>query len=268
MSDDRTGAPAPPGAPPVDPMGERPDLDGRGATPTAVEPAAAVGPDAEPAVRDVRTPASARVDQQGGRDAPSGPTAVHHAPSPPAEDASSPPAGSADVPARDASPSGDGDRTTVLPSSGHGSLPPRPAPSRPGAARPGPQPPARPPARPDPRGQKPGRRTARLSVKRLDLVSVFTTSLALSILLGIVLVVAFVVLYGVLDSVGALGSVNNALVEINLSELPSRGDITRYALLLAAVDVVLVTVLATLLAGLYNLVSSFTGGVQVTLVDD
>ncbi len=122
--------------------------------------------------------------------------------------------------------------------------------------------------RPEPRAARTGRRTARLAVHRINLWSVFTTSLALSILLGIVLVVAVVVLYGVLDGIGAVASVNKALAEINISQLPSRADLLTYSVVLAAIDVVLLTVLSSVLAGLYNLVASFTGGVQVTLVDD
>ncbi len=105
-------------------------------------------------------------------------------------------------------------------------------------------------------------------MKRINLASVFMTSLALSALLGIVLVVAVVVLYQVLDSMGAIGSVNQALTEINIGQLPNSGRVLTYAFVLAAVDVVLLTVLSTLLAGVYNLVSSFTGGIEVTLVDD
>lgn len=154
------------------------------------------------------------------------------------------------------------DRTAVLSTGRQGSLPPRPA-----AGRPGPRPEAR-SGRPEPRSAKGGRRTARLAVKRVNLWSVFTTSLALATLLGIVLVVAVVVLYGVLDSIGAVSSVNDALGEVNIGELPARADVLTYALVLAAIDVVLLTVLATVFAGLYNVVSSFTGGLQVTLVDD
>lgn len=94
------------------------------------------------------------------------------------------------------------------------------------------------------------------------------TSLALSALLGIVLVVAVVVLYGVLQSLGAIGSVNSALAEVNVGKLPTSGSMVTYAVVLAAVNVVLLTVIATLFAGLYNLVASFTGGIEMTLVDD
>ena len=146
--------------------------------------------------------------------------------------------------------------------------------ARPTAARQAPRTDARPGLRPDgrsgrpePRAAKTGRR-AQLAVKRVDLASVFMTSLALSALLGIVLVVAILVLYGVLESIGAIGSVNDALGEINIGTLPEGGSVLTYAVVIAAVDVVLLTVISTLFAGLYNLVSSFTGGIEVTLVDD
>lgn len=161
------------------------------------------------------------------------------------------------------------ERGDVPSSHRHGSLPTRPA-----AARQAPRPDARPGLRPDgrsgrpePRAVKTGRR-AQLAVKRVNLASVFMTSLALAALLGIVLVVAILVLYGVLESIGAISSVNDALGEINIGKLPEGGSVLTYAVIIAAVDIVLLTVISTLFAGLYNLVSSFTGGIEVTLVDD
>lgn len=130
--------------------------------------------------------------------------------------------------------------------------------------------PPRPP-RQDPRAasQRPARRRAKLALTRVDPWSVFLLSLILSICLGIVLVVAVVVLYALVNSLGALDAVNDFAREIEILDegqsLVSGGQVFGVAALLAAVDVVLLTVLATLGAFLYNVCASLTGGVEVVL---
>ncbi len=175
---------------------------------------------------------------------------------------------------------GDG-RTTVVPGHegqqpppGAAPAPPPAAPAAPAAAR-GPglsraglgMPPR------EPRGvARPGaRRRARLAVSRVDPWSVFVLSLVVSICLGVVLVVALVVLYSLLDGLGVLGSVNTFAADLGFisqgDALVGLGQVVGVGLVLAVVDVVLLTVLATLYAFLYNLCASLTGGVEVTLTE-
>ena len=118
-------------------------------------------------------------------------------------------------------------------------------------------------------------RKARLTLKRIDPWSVFVLSLVVSLFLGVVVVVAAVVLQGTLSALGVVDSVNSFYAELTSdaaaeggppsAALLTTGRIVGGAALLAAVDVVLLTVLATLGAFLYNLCASFTGGVEVTL---
>jgi hypothetical protein len=156
-------------------------------------------------------------------------------------------------------------RTTVLPAAER--RPDRPAPRpepRPGASRAA--------ARPAPRPAGRSRR-ARLVLQRLDPWSVFLFSLVASICLGIVLLVAVAALYFILSSLGVLSSVNNVLGEVLGGAGPDEvaapfftaGRVLGATAVLAAVDVVLLTVLATLGALLYNLCASLTGGIEVVL---
>jgi hypothetical protein len=111
-------------------------------------------------------------------------------------------------------------------------------------------------------------RKARLSLKRIDPWSVFVFSLIASLLLGIALVAAVAALYAVLDSLGVQSSVNELFAEVtggSGSPLITSRRVVGGAAVLAAVNVVLLTLLATLGALLYNLCASFTGGVELTL---
>lgn len=147
--------------------------------------------------------------------------------------------------------------TTVLPA---GPRPARPAPARPAAT-------ARPAG-----GSRPvaGRtRRARLSLRRIDPWSVFLFSLVAAVFLGVALVVAVAVLYAVLGSLGVTGSLNQLFAEVTggnaaTDPLFTGGRIIGGAAVLAAVNVVLLTLLATLGALLYNVCSSFTGGLELT----
>lgn len=115
------------------------------------------------------------------------------------------------------------------------------------------------------------RRRARLGLVRVDPWSVFVLSLLISVFLGIVLVVAVVVLYSLLSTLGVLDSLDTFARDLQIiKEGQSLIGFTRVfgiAAVIAALDVVLLTVLATLAAFLYNLCASFTGGVEVVLAE-
>ena len=153
--------------------------------------------------------------------------------------------------------------TTVLPSA------PANAGLRRPVARPGTE--AREPAAARPAGGRtPGRRRTRLAVQRLDPWSVFLYSLVASLFLGLALVVAVAVLYAVLSRLGVTETVNELVTELTggdaeAAPLLTTGRFVGGAAVLAAVNVVLLTLLATLSALLYNLCASFTGGIEVTL---
>lgn len=119
------------------------------------------------------------------------------------------------------------------------------------------------------RGSRPGRRRARLALTRVDPRSVFVLSLVVSLFLGVVLLVAVAVLYALLSGLGVLSSVNSLAQELDLvgegQPLLGLGRTLGLTAVIAAVDIILLTVLATLGAFLYNLCAALTGGIEVTL---
>jgi len=144
--------------------------------------------------------------------------------------------------------------------------PPRPTTQRPTTQRPTTQRPARPGDSPRPAARS---RKARLALQRIDPWSVFLFTLVASLFLGVALVVAVAALYAVLSSLGVLTSINDLYVEVIGGDATTPlFTVERFlggAAVLAAVNVVLLTLLATLSALLYNLCTSFTGGIEVTL---
>lgn len=122
-------------------------------------------------------------------------------------------------------------------------------------------------------------RKARLRVARVDPWSVMKVSFVLSIALGIVTLVGTAVVWEVLNSLGVFSSLNKTVGDLtssgnsstssfDLSSVLSFTRVEGYMLIVALVDVVLVTALATLGSYLYNLSSGFVGGLEVTLAED
>ena len=142
-----------------------------------------------------------------------------------------------------------------------------PAPSR------SPQPTQQRPAAAKPRGV----RRARLRLIHLDPWSVMKTSFLLSVAFGIVTVVAVGVVWSVLGAAGVWDSINRTVSDVVGGDTASHFDVQNYVgtsrvlgftMIVAVVDVVLITAISTLSAFLYNLAAALLGGVEVTLAED
>jgi hypothetical protein len=121
-------------------------------------------------------------------------------------------------------------------------------------------------------------RKARLRLMRVDPWSVMKTAFLLSVALGITMFVAVALLWSVLDAADVFTTVGDLVRELTMSEASGTGvniedytSLTRvlgFTTLIAVVDVVLVTALATLGAFLYNLSAGLLGGLELTLAED
>jgi hypothetical protein len=130
---------------------------------------------------------------------------------------------------------------------------------------------------PRPAGRNRPRR-ARLVLARLDPWSVMKLSFLLAIGLAVMGLVAVVVLWSTLDSMGVFDAVGRTVESVTRASDTEQGvDINAYVglervltvtALLAGVNIVLMTALATLGAFLYNLAASLVGGLHVTLTED
>lgn len=125
---------------------------------------------------------------------------------------------------------------------------------------------------------RPRARRARLVLARVDPWSVMKLSFLLAIALAVIAVVAVFVIWSVLDTMGVFDSVGGTVESITRSSDNAQGvDILDYVglsrvlsltVVLAGVNVVLMTALATLGAFMYNLAASLVGGLNVTFTED
>lgn len=119
-------------------------------------------------------------------------------------------------------------------------------------------------------------RRARLRLTRVDPWSVMKTAFLLSIALAVVTVVAVVVVWSVLGAAGVWTSVNSTVQGLigaesagfDVENYVGMSRVLGFTLLVSAIDIVLLTALATLAAFLYNMSAALLGGIEITLVED
>jgi len=124
---------------------------------------------------------------------------------------------------------------------------------------------------------RPRTRKARLRLTHLDPWSVMKTAFLLSVAFGIVTVIAVAVVWSVLGAAGVWDSINRTVADVLGGDTGSSFDVENYVgtsrvmgftMIVAVVDVILITAIATLGAFLYNLAATLLGGLEVTLAED
>jgi len=120
-------------------------------------------------------------------------------------------------------------------------------------------------------------RRVKLSVSRVDPWSAMKLSFLLSVAAGIAGVVMVAVLWTILSSMGVFADMNRTVegvlnttngAKFDLMDYIGLGRVVSLSIVIAVIDVILVTAMATLGAFLYNVCSSLVGGLQLTLTDD
>lgn len=119
-------------------------------------------------------------------------------------------------------------------------------------------------------------RQARLRLTHVEPWSVTRLAFVVSVALMIVSVVAVTIFWVVLDLTGIWDQLNGTVTNV-LSDSEGSFDLTDYlglgrlvglTLVFSAINVVLMTAIATIAAHLYNLAAQLLGGIQVTFSDD
>lgn len=146
-----------------------------------------------------------------------------------------------------------------------------------GAEAPPPEPKKKPASRKSGSTSARAPRRARLRLTRIDPWSVMKTAFLLSIAFGVVTVVSVAMVWSVLGAAGVWDSINQTIQEsiggpetsdLDVENYIGTSRVLGFTMLVAAVDVVLLTAIATLGAFLYNMAAALLGGIEVTLAED
>ena len=129
---------------------------------------------------------------------------------------------------------------------------------------------------PRPAARPASARRVRLTVSRVDPWSAMKISFLLSVALGIAGVVMVFVLWTILAGMGVFDQINGIIGQVvqdgqqrfDIMDFIGLGRVLSLSIVIAVIDVILVTAIATLGAFLYNVSSALVGGVQLTLTDD
>ncbi|UNX54970.1 DUF3566 domain-containing protein [Georgenia sp. TF02-10] len=119
-----------------------------------------------------------------------------------------------------------------------------------------------------------GPRRVRLSISRIDPWSAMKLSFLLSVAVGIMIVVAAALVWFVLDSMHVFTDIEELLTDIGSADFLQLMDYLAFdrvmslATVVAVVDILLMTALGTIGAFLYNIVAALVGGLHLTLTDD
>jgi hypothetical protein len=120
-------------------------------------------------------------------------------------------------------------------------------------------------------------RRVKLSVSRVDPWTAMKLSFLLSVAVGIAMVVMIAALWLILSSMGVFADMNRTVDSVlnttsgpkfDLMNYIGLGRVVSLTIVIAVIDVILVTAISTLGAFLYNVCSSLVGGLQITLTDD
>lgn len=114
-------------------------------------------------------------------------------------------------------------------------------------------------------------RQARLHLTRVDPWSVAKGAFMLGVTLAGVTIVATIALWLMLSAAGVFEAITGIFKDVSGSSsgvsFLSLGRLVGLSMVVSAAEIVLLSVLSTLFAVLYNLSVGFTGGVEVTLTD-
>ena len=120
-----------------------------------------------------------------------------------------------------------------------------------------------------------GPRRVRLTIARLDPWSIMKLGFLLSVAAGLMAVIAVTLFWLVIDHLEVFSTlqdfINDAVgtgATVNIVQYFEFGRIVSLATLVAVVNVIIMTILAAIMALLYNITAMLVGGIRVTLRDD
>ena len=122
-----------------------------------------------------------------------------------------------------------------------------------------------------------GPRRVRLSLTRINPLSVMKVSFLLSVAAGIMLVVAAAFVWFMLDAMQVFSTIRDLVDTVMDSKSNAYTALLEYlklsraismATIIAVINIILATALSTIGALLYNVTAAFVGGVHLTLADE
>lgn len=119
-----------------------------------------------------------------------------------------------------------------------------------------------------------GIRRAHMTISRIDPWSALKVTFLLSVGVGLMIVISAIVIWNVFDTMNVFASIRDLLETLGsaplleLMQYLEFGRVVSFSIVVAIIDIVLLTVLGGLFAVLYNLIAMMVGGVHITITDE
>ena len=113
-----------------------------------------------------------------------------------------------------------------------------------------------------------------MTISKVDPLAVLKLGFLISVVLGFMIVVAMAVVWFVLDGIHVFSQLEGLLETLNSAQLLEFmqylefGRWMSFAVIIAILDIVLLTALSAIGAFVYNIISSLVGGLRMTVTDE
>ncbi|MBM9432187.1 DUF3566 domain-containing protein [Flaviflexus equikiangi] len=113
-----------------------------------------------------------------------------------------------------------------------------------------------------------------MTISRIDPWSALKVSFLLAVGIGVMIVISTVVVWNVLDAMNVFASIRDLLETLGsaplleLMQYLEFGRVVSFSIIVAVIDIVLLTFLGAIIAVLYNLIAMLVGGTHITITDE
>lgn len=119
-----------------------------------------------------------------------------------------------------------------------------------------------------------GIRRVKMTIQKVEPLSILKIGFLLSVAMGIMIVVAMLLLWLVLDAMHVFAQLNDLFETLNSEQLLQLaaylgfGRWMSFAVIIAIIDIVLMTALFAVGALVYNFIAALVGGLHITVTDE
>ena len=129
-------------------------------------------------------------------------------------------------------------------------------------------------SQPDAKKQAVGIRQIKMTISKVDPLAALKLGFLISVVIGFMIVIAMAIIWFVLDGIHVFGEMEGLLQTLNSAQLLEMmqylefGRWMSFAVIVAILDIVLMTALSAVAAVVYNIISALVGGLRITVTDE
>ena len=113
-----------------------------------------------------------------------------------------------------------------------------------------------------------------MTISKVDPLAALKLGFLISVVIGFMIVIAMAIIWFVLDGIHVFGEMEGLLQTLNSAQLLEMmqylefGRWMSFAVIVAILDIVLMTALSAVAAVVYNIISALVGGLRITVTDE